>query len=301
MSEDRPPQAAPADPDGAMEALPGVARIAASSWWHTTEWALQTSARAGRRLLQVAVHPETAPDLAEDVRDLFREYARELVGLADTDPGPGAGDGPAAEAEEEWAELRARGAEVLRRSRDVHHEDTAHPAYDRIVGELAPDEARILRLLMLQGPQPAIDIRTGGPLALLNSRLIAPGFSMLGARAGCRYPSRVPGYLNNLFRLGMIWFSRETLRDPVRYQVLEAQPEVLAATKSVRIAKVVRRSIHLTPFGEDFCRVCLALETDELVELPEHADPEEETKEPQPPDQLVAPFQPRAHELGERP
>lgn len=83
--------------------------------------------------------------------------------------------------------------------------------------------------------------------------------------------------------------------------MLEAQPEVLAATKSVRIAKVVRRSIHLTPFGEDFCRVCLALETDELVELPEHADPEEETKEPQPPDQLVAPFQPRAHELGERP
>ena len=26
---------------------------------------------------------------------------------------------------------------------------------------------------------------------------------------------------------------------------------------SVRFAKVVRRSIHLTPFGEDFCRTCL--------------------------------------------
>jgi hypothetical protein len=54
-----------------------------------------------------------------------------------------------------------------------------------------------------------------------------------------------------------VWFSRETLRDPLPYQVLEAQPEVLEAIRSVRQAKVVRRSIHLTPFGEDFCRICL--------------------------------------------
>jgi hypothetical protein len=48
------------------------------------------------------------------------------------------------------------------------------------------------------------------------------------------------------------------LRDPRRYQVLEAQPEVLEAIHSVLQAKVVRRSIQLTPFGEDFCRVCLS-------------------------------------------
>jgi hypothetical protein len=98
---------------------------------------------------------------------------------------------------------------------------------------------------------------------------------MIGARAGCRYPLRVPQYLNNLNRMGLVWFSRETLHDPVPYQVLEAQPDVLEATKSVRIAKVIRRSIHLTPFGEDFCRICLALDQDELDELPEHADPED--------------------------
>src|SRR5262245_29968147 len=97
---------------------------------------------------------------------------------------------------------------------------------------------------------------------------------MIGPRAGCRYPDRVPQYLNNLNRMGLIWFSRETLHDPVRYQVLEAQPDTLEAAKSVRIAKIVRRSIHLTPFGEDFCRICLAIDTDELADLPEHADPE---------------------------
>jgi hypothetical protein len=65
---------------------------------------------------------------------------------------------------------------------------------------------------------------------------------------------RVPPYLHSLERLGLIWFSRETLRDPEEYQVLEAQPDVLEARGSVRRSKVVRRSIHLTPFGEDFCR-----------------------------------------------
>ena len=106
---------------------------------------------------------------------------------------------------------------------------------------------------------------------------------MIGARAGCRYVDRVPAYLNNLFRLGMIWFSRETLNDPLPYQVLEAQPDVLAAMHSVRQAKVVRRSIHLTPFGDDFCRVCLTPETGTPAHLPEHSAPPEASSAPHPP------------------
>ena len=49
----------------------------------------------------------------------------------------------------------------------------------------------------------------------------------------------------------------------MEYQVLEAQPDVLEAMHSVRRAKVVRRSIHLTPFGEDFCRDGLGLPPDD--------------------------------------
>ena len=153
--------------------------------------------------------------------------------------------------------LRERGAELLERSRDVWNEDDAHPAYERILDDLAPDEARILLLLLQGGPQPSVDVRTGGPVGMVNCQLVAPGLTMIGARAGCRYLDQVPSYLNNLFRLGLIWFSREPLRDPMEYQVVEAQPDVLAAMHSVKFAKVVRRSIHLTPFGEDFCRTCL--------------------------------------------
>jgi hypothetical protein len=179
--------------------------------------------------------------------------------------------------------LRVRGHELLERSRDVHYEERAHPAYERLLESLAPDEARILRLLLFSGPQPTVDVRTGGPLGLIQSRLLAPGLNMIGARAGCRYVERVPSYLTNLNRLGLIWFSRETLRDPERYQVLEAQPDVLAAINSVRQAKLVRRSIHLTPFGEDFCRCALVEDGDKLADLPEHASPAK-PREPSPPE-----------------
>ncbi len=179
--------------------------------------------------------------------------------------------------------LREQGDALLYKSRDVNYEEDAHPAYERLVESLAPDEARILRLLLLSGPQPAVDVRTGGPLGLVTSRLLAPGLNMIGARAGLRYVERVPSYLTNLNRLGLIWFSRETLRDAERYQVVEAQPAVLEAMHSVRQAKIVRRSIHLTPFGEGFCRNALVSEQERLDALPGHATPQK-PRQPRPPD-----------------
>ncbi|WP_411284682.1 Abi-alpha family protein [Lapillicoccus sp.] len=176
--------------------------------------------------------------------------------------------------EQEQQTLRELGQDLLRRSRDVWATDGDHPAYQRILTELAPDEGRILLLLLEGGPQPSVDVRTGGPVGMLSSQLVAPGLTMIGSRAGCRHGQQVPSYLNNLFRLGLVWFSREPLRDPLEYQVVEAQPDVLAALHSVRFAKVVRRSIHLTPFGEDFCRACLVVEEARAASFPQHATPD---------------------------
>ena len=178
--------------------------------------------------------------------------------------------------EEHALTLRERGAELLERSRDVWDDDEAHPAYERILDELAPDEARILLLLLQGGPQPSVDVRTGGPVGMVHSQLVAPGLTMIGDRAGCRHLDQVPSYLTNLFRLGLVWFSREALRDPMEYQVVEAQPDVLEAMHSVKFPKVVRRSIHLTPFGEDFCRMCLVEEeSGSETSFPPHGTPPE--------------------------
>jgi hypothetical protein len=127
----------------------------------------------------------------------------------------------------------------------------------RILDALAPDEARILRFLAEGGPQPSVDVRSGLPFA---SELVESGCTMIAEEAGCRHADRVHAYLNNLNRLGLVWFSREPLRDSRRYQVLEAQSQVTDALEKGRTARTIRRSIVLTSFGEDFCATCLPLD-----------------------------------------
>ena len=268
-----------------MRAAPGLARIYASMWWHTAEWTLSSSLRAGSRLLRATAGGGAPADLVQAVEEEVREYARRLLGQdraeeapsSATEPGRRGGPGPDVSPD---ADLRERGAELLRRSADVHDSEDVHPAYARILEVLAPDEARILRLLATGGPQPSVDVRAGLPMI---SELVAPGRSMIAAEAGCRHPDRVHAYLNNLNRLGLIWFSREPIRERLRYQVLEAQPDVIEALrKGGRTARTVRRSILLTPFGRDFCDVCLPLDTGEIEALgrPGVAEPEPAATEP---------------------
>jgi len=281
----------------ALDALPGLMRIAAGAWVRTAEWGVLASAKGARRLLQAATSPQSAMDLAQQVAeasgvvaDLAKalssgvpisqavaQVGQTLIGSSSTSSQNGRALGASAKPGNDRRDaaarsLREQGQQLLHQSRDVWSNYTGHPAYARILSELAPDEGRILLLLLRSGPQPSVDVRTGGPTGVVSSRLIAPGLTMIGPRAGARYLDQVPSYLHNLFRLGMIWFSREQLQDPLDYQVLEAQPDVLEAMHSVRMAKVVRRSIHLTPFGEDFCRAVLAPE-EGLVGLPAHAAP----------------------------
>ena len=42
----------------------------------------------------------------------------------------------------------------------------------------------------------------------------------------------------------------------------------------MRFSKLVRRSIHLTPFGINFCQTCL-VNADQVTDLPEHGAPED--------------------------
>jgi hypothetical protein len=269
LPPDEPPAEREPDLVDLAKVAPGVARIAAGAAVRTAEWGARAYLRTGQRLLRAAVRGESINDLVGEAQEALREGGRQLLGVGDGDqhhhhhhrttverqlPGDVDGDGRPDTA----MDLQLRGRELLRRSADVHFTEDAHPAYARILDELSPDEARILRFLHGAGPQPSVDVRTGvGPIDIA-SHLIAPGLNMIGAHAGVRHMDRVPAYLNNLFRLGLIWFSREPVSDPLRYQVLEAQPEVVDALKRAgRVKKTVRRSIALTPFGADFCRLCL--------------------------------------------
>jgi Abortive infection alpha len=257
------------DDDSLLRAAPVLTRMAATAWVRGLRWGAESSARAWVGLVRSAANGENPAQVLQQTGSDLRRYARELLGIADDVEREAA----RAEADETSAEaLRERGAALLRLSADVHYEEDSHPAYARILDVMAPDEARILRMLMEQGPQPSVDVRSGGPLGVgvVATELVAPGLNMIGAESGVRHLDRVPAYLNNLYRLGLIWFSREQVGDHLRYQVLEAQPEVVGAMEEAgRGARTIRRSIHLTPFGADFCSLCIPPTTAEFDALRE--------------------------------
>jgi hypothetical protein len=224
--------------DGLLRALPGLARLSAAAWWRTLGWTAETSMRTSSRLLRAAASGEPPGEVFREAGSDVRDYMRELLGLVDeenererearAEQAMSDRDGGAtAEA------LRDRGQELLTLSADVTFEEDTHPAYARILDQLAPDEARILRLLFTKGPQPAVDVRTGGPLNV-KSALVAPGLTMIGEEAGCRHRERVRSYLNNLQRLGLIWFSREDLDELLELatvgiqEIARAQEDVFA-------------------------------------------------------------------------
>src|SRR4051794_3249161 len=248
-------------------ALPGLARIAAVASIRMVEWTAGAYLRAGTRLIRAAANGEAAGEGLQRTGGDLVAYFRDLLVVTENGTAP---QEPLVEPDErpEHVALRERGAELLRRSADLERDDDdAHPAYVRILDELAPDEARILRLFMLEGAQPSVDVRTGGPIGKLKDELVAPGLNLIAMEGGLRRPEHVGRHLHNLYRLGLIWFSREQLSDPARYQVLEAQPEVARAMAEAGRGRTVRRSIHLTPFGDDFCRACLPLDTVEIDAL----------------------------------
>jgi hypothetical protein len=157
-------------------------------------------------------------------------------------------------------ELREQGDALLRQIGDPSKPlPNEHPAFSRILSELTPDEARIIRFLALAGPQPAIDVRTRTPLGV-GSELIASGINLIAEMAGATYPDRNPEYLANLDRLGMIMFSDEQVDDPRRYSFVEAQPVASSAMARAKRTVTVYRSVRITEFGLQFANACFTLD-----------------------------------------
>lgn len=248
---------------GILRAAPGVARLAGESAWQVASWSLGATIASANFVTRRALAGESPATIMQEAAHELRSVAWRALGLDEQlaaelapeqrrRPSPGTrGETP--------AELQRRGTDLLRRSNDVHVIEDTHPAFSRILTEITPDEARMLRYLYLEGPQPAVDVRTFRPFGI-GSVLVAAGLNMIAEYAGCRSPDRSNPYLTNLARLGLVHFSREPVPNPGRYQVIEAQPKVADALKRAgRFPKAVHRSIALTSFGEEFVRTCLPI------------------------------------------
>ncbi|MGH8960640.1 MAG: Abi-alpha family protein [Jatrophihabitantaceae bacterium] len=241
---------------GLLRAVPGIARVTAASAWHMLSWSVSAGVSGTTYLMRRAVDGEPTTSILHDAVTDLRAAAWRALGLDEQHDAAGVPERIAPRSTSA-TDLQKRGSDLMRRANDVHVVEDTHPAFARILTEITPDEARILRFLYLEGPQPAIDVRTNRPLGI-GSELVAGGLNMIAEHAGCVHLDRVEPYLTNLARLGLIEFSKEQVSNPKRYQVVEAQPKVTDALKRAgRLPRMVQRSIHLNSFGAQFCRTCL--------------------------------------------
>jgi hypothetical protein len=253
-----------------------VSRMLVSAAANTGEYTGLASLRAGSRMAEAAFTSESPRDLLEETTDIARDELTRL-GLpfgsssrrraasapdrSDRRPDEDDDGGPVTA-----SDLRERGRRLLELSADVDHEEPFHPAYVRVVEQLAADEARILRLLATEGPQPAVDVLDRGLLPFGSGEVIAAGLTMLDTDAGLRYADRADVYIDNLERLGLLRVSDGTLERLEQYRVLQAQPNVEAACERARRPATDRRSVRLTAMGVDLCRTVFPFELAERYE-----------------------------------
>jgi hypothetical protein len=241
---------------GMLRAMPGIAKVATASAWNAMTWSVHATRATAEYVARRAIDGEPPALIMQEAAADLRSYAVRALGL-NASSGPVSAERAAQRNAESDSELMRRGEELLRRSNDVHVTEETHPAFARMLTEITPDEARILRFLYLEGAQPSLDVRTFRPLGI-GSELVAAGLNMIGEHAGCRFVERIDPYLTNLARLGLVDFSREQVENPQRYQVIEAQPKTVEALKRAgRSPKLIQRSVRLTSFGEEFVRICL--------------------------------------------
>jgi hypothetical protein len=227
-----------------LNSVPGIARIAAGAWYRAAIWSVSTTLELTGKALGVA--ERAAPDDALEAIDVIRPNRERTDGEGDR--------------ENRARSLRERGGELLDRAADVHVDnDPVHPGFARIIDQLAPDEARILKLLINEGPQGIVYVNKAAPFGF-GAREIARRLSMIGHEAGCLHIELVPAYLDNLVSHGLVAIRRDALEDELPYQVIEAQPEVIDALHSaggtIFRGQITRRSVHLTDFGRAFCQAC---------------------------------------------
>jgi hypothetical protein len=139
---------------------------------------------------------------------------------------------------------------LLRRSIDQDPAAGERSLLEMLIGELVPDEARILAALSDGSAFPVLDIvARGGD----GGRTILPNVSSVGRQAGVVLPDRVPVYLGHLGSLGLIERGPVDSRLGDEYQILLTEPAVISVREAggsgLRRPRVVRGTVHISELG----------------------------------------------------
>lgn len=224
----------------------------------------------------VEVAAEHTPAAAEPVAELAQNVAMripEQVGMRLVQAGQLTTTLSGGSVRDVRRQLREQGQELLRRSTALDDPEE-HPSFRAILRQLAPDEARIVRLLCVDGPQPVIDVIEHNGLTR-DSREVSRHVSLIGREAGCIRPSLAPVYLDNLQRLGLVHIRDFRVGGQEAYDLLEAQPGVVDLPKVPGMFsrhRLLYKSVAISDFGWRLYRMCFAPEGEQDEEPADERD-----------------------------
>ena len=158
-------------------------------------------------------------------------------------------------------QVREAFAQLLDESRLVTEARRPHPAFLAIVGEMCPDEARILRLFCHEGAQPSVVV-VAAPWIGKGARTLAEHLSLIGDRSGCLEPDRAPLYVTNLHRLGLLTVDETELVGHADYELIEVGKRATELRDRIehernQRARMHRCTLRLSPLGEEFCTLVM--------------------------------------------
>jgi Abortive infection alpha len=154
--------------------------------------------------------------------------------------------------------------ELLGASIDADSVGSRDELYRSLLLRLVPDEARILAALSDGTGYPLVHVQAranGGRTVLSNA-------STVGRAAGVQLPDAVSTYVGHLRTLGLVEEGPSDDSLNVQYDILLGEPEVREAEVEARDAgrlgaRVVRRTVRISPLGRELWKAC---RPDELPE-----------------------------------
>lgn len=249
------------DPQEGTETV-RIARLATAMTQRVSGYSIDSGLRTGTRMAYAAANAESPAELLTSARAIaLDELRRAGIDIGeDQETWLSAQEADAVTPRPLTREsLQERGARLISESEKVGRDESLHPSYATLLDQLSTDEARILRLLATEGSQAVIDIYDKQYIPP-RMHLVARDLTMLGRDAGCRIPDRVPMYIQNLTRLGIVRISEEPVDDLERYEILEAQSHVDLALDRADRARTDYKRVELSDFGTQFCGTCFPFE-----------------------------------------
>lgn len=149
-------------------------------------------------------------------------------------------------------------ADLLERAVEQTAREGREAFFVSLIGELVPDEARIISVLSERGPVALVHVDSrlpGGP----RSRLLENA-TLLAGRAALTVPDMARAYVSKLLTLGVVEVGPEDERLADDYEILLAERSVREAMARAGVGKVpgraVRCTLKLSTLGEDLWAAC---------------------------------------------